>query len=66
MKMGEIKKWVKGIKRDMGDSEIAHASEDELYISFIAYIRDKAPEPYSSKAAEVLKATELEYPHWYA
>ena len=62
----EIKEWVKDIERNMNDPEVAHGSEDELYITFIEYIRDKAPEPYSSKAKEVLKATELDYPHWTA
>lgn len=62
----QIREWIKGIKRNANDPEVAHSSEDALYLEFIEYIRDKAPEPFSSKAVEVLKASEIDFSRWYA
>lgn len=66
MNIYQINKWIKEIERNTGDPEVAHITEDGLYIAFIEHVAECAPKDLAKLARRVLKAQEIDYPHWFA
>lgn len=48
------------------DNESAHMREDTLYINFIHYVSENAPENIAEIAKLVLTAEEIDFTRWYA
>jgi hypothetical protein len=63
MNLDEIRRRVDKIAKmgDSGDDEGAHCEEDVLFRDFIRYIQLSAPEPFASKAKEVLRTLDLDF-----
>jgi len=63
MNLDEIRRRVDKIAKmgDSGDDEGAHREEDILFDDFIKYIQLSAPEPFASKAKEVLMTGRLNF-----
>lgn len=61
MTVEEIKARVGKIDRYKCDDESAHALEDELYLDFIKWVAAKGGVKASTKAKEVLKASEIKF-----
>jgi len=68
MKFDEIRRRVDKIAKmgDSGEDEYAHSAEDSLFRDFIRYVQLSAPEPFASKAKEVLRTLDLDFDRWYA
>lgn len=49
-----------------GDDEAAHSCEDKLYLDFIRYVQEYAPEPYSDMASKVMESRHLDFARWCA
>jgi len=66
MELEEIRGRVDKIAKegDWGNDEGAHAQEDELFYDFVKFIYLSAPEPFASKAREVLRSLDLDFSRW--
>lgn len=66
MELEEIRNRVNKIAKDgdRGNDEGAHTEEDELFYDFVKFIHLSAPEPFASKAREVLRSLELDFSSW--
>jgi hypothetical protein len=53
------------IREMAGDSEAAHAAEDDLWQDVLEAIRDGAENP-GELAAIALRTADMEFPRWYA
>jgi len=63
----EIKKRIKIIASySRFQYDAAHQDEDDLMRDFIEYVAKNAPEPFRSKAREVLKVKDLDFPRYTA
>ena len=66
MNMYQINKWLKRIEENIDDPEKAHASEDALYIAFIEHVAESGTKDLAKLAQRVLKAQDIDFPHWCA
>jgi hypothetical protein len=66
MTVEEVKSWVEKIKAMAGDSEVAHAEEDQLYLAVLTAIRDGECEDPQALASEALEAASLDFERWCA
>lgn len=67
MTVDEVKMKVQEIAAiGLGDPEMAHSNEDELYRMVLRAIADGTCEDPRALAAEVLKAKDLDFPRWCA
>lgn len=62
----EVARRVMEVYAERNDPESAHGLEDMLYEDFIVFVKEMAPGPFCSMAAEILKVRDFDYPKWYA
>lgn len=67
MNIDDIQKMIDEVRKQKGDSEIAHSLEDGAYISVLEAIRDETTDPHARElASKVLEINSIEFSRWYA
>lgn len=66
MKVQDVEREVKAIRRMADDDESAHAAEDSLWGDVLCAIASGATEDPDGIAAAALKTQEIDFCRWYA
>jgi hypothetical protein len=66
MTIEQINKDLKWLEDNQDDDEAAHAHEDDLYFTFIAYIADGGNENLVEKAELILRSKYIDFSRWCA
>jgi hypothetical protein len=66
MTQEKVSQWITKIWEMKGDSEVAHAEQDNMYVAVLSAIANKKTTDPAALAREALRVRRIDFERWYA